>query len=136
MRGEWEHLYRAGDRDGKTVDLRLSARRNVAAAKAFLRKAMKSQGRAPSSITLDDYAASLDALRVQDQAAPAIWNAVLSAWLERQSTTVFLLTENLHHNPADSLTLSAVNRFLFLSNARLSQLSSSHKNPHCGYHHH
>jgi transposase-like protein len=46
------------DRDGKTVDFRLSARRNVAAAKAFLRQALKSQGMAPSSITLDGYAAS------------------------------------------------------------------------------
>ncbi|MDH1182123.1 IS6 family transposase [Achromobacter mucicolens] len=68
IRGQWVYLYRAVDRDGKTVDFRLSARRNVAAAKAFLRKARKSQDTAPSSITLDGYAASHRAVReLQDQ---------------------------------------------------------------------
>jgi len=52
IRGEWVYLYRAVDRDGQTVDFRLSRRRNVAAAKAFLRKAMRSQSTAPTSITL------------------------------------------------------------------------------------
>jgi transposase-like protein len=33
------------DRDGNTVDFRLSRKRDVAAAKAFLRKALKAQGR-------------------------------------------------------------------------------------------
>jgi hypothetical protein len=33
------YLYGAADHDGKTVDFRLSTRRDVAAAKAFLRKA-------------------------------------------------------------------------------------------------
>jgi hypothetical protein len=41
-----------------TVDFRLSPRRDVAAAKAFFRKATKSQERCPRSITLDGYAAS------------------------------------------------------------------------------
>lgn len=63
IRGQWVYLYRAVDQDGKTVDFRLSTRRNVAAAKAFLRKAMKSQDTAPSSITLDGYAASHRAVR-------------------------------------------------------------------------
>jgi len=43
--------------------LRLSAHRDVAAAKAFLRKAVKGQGRAPKTITLDGYAASHRAVR-------------------------------------------------------------------------
>jgi transposase-like protein len=51
-------LYRAVDREGKTVDFRLSRRRDVAAAKAFFRKAFKSQGSTPQTITLDGYAAS------------------------------------------------------------------------------
>jgi len=57
------YLYRAVDREGKTVDFRLSVRRNVAAAKAFFRKAIRSQGSAPRTITLDGYAASHRAVR-------------------------------------------------------------------------
>ncbi|MDQ2947465.1 MAG: IS6 family transposase [Acidobacteriota bacterium] len=57
VRGEWVYLYRAVDKGGKTVDFYLSRRRDVNAAKAFLRKAMKGQ-RAPTKITLDAYAAS------------------------------------------------------------------------------
>jgi transposase-like protein len=56
-------LYRAVDRDGKTVDFRLSTRRDVAAVKAFFRKAIKSHGSTPRTITLDGYAASHLAVR-------------------------------------------------------------------------
>ncbi len=63
IRGNWVYLYRAVDRDGKTVDFRLSAKRDVAAAKAFFKKAIKSQGRAPHTINLDGYAASHRAVR-------------------------------------------------------------------------
>jgi hypothetical protein len=57
------YLYRAVDRDGQTVDFRLSGRRDVTSAKAFFRKAIKHQGRPPRTITLDGYAASHRALR-------------------------------------------------------------------------
>jgi transposase-like protein len=63
IRGQWVYLYRAVDRAGKTVDFRLSSRRNVTAAKAFFRKAVKSQGSTPTTITLDGYAASHRAVR-------------------------------------------------------------------------
>jgi len=57
VRGEWVYLYRAVDKAGNTVDFYLSRKRDVNAAKAFLRKAMKGQ-RIPTKITLDAYAAS------------------------------------------------------------------------------
>src|SRR5260370_22537449 len=63
IRGEWCYLYRAVDRAGRTVDFRLSPRRDVAAAKAFFRKAIRSQQRCPRTITLDGYAASHGAVR-------------------------------------------------------------------------
>src|SRR6201996_7983098 len=63
IKGVWHYLYRAVDRAGRTVDFRLSARRDVAAAKAFFRKAMKSQQCAPQTIKLDGYAASHRAVR-------------------------------------------------------------------------
>jgi transposase-like protein len=68
-RAQWAYLYRAVDSVGKTVDFRLSPRRNVASAKAFFRKALRSQGRSPLSITLDGYAASHRAVRELQQQA-------------------------------------------------------------------
>ncbi len=55
--GRSTYLYRAVDRQGRTVDFRLSERRDVTAAKAFFSKAMKHNG-TPRVITLDAYAAS------------------------------------------------------------------------------
>lgn len=49
------YLYRAVDKGGKTIDFYLSRKRDVNAAKAFLRKAVKEQ-RIPTKITLDAYA--------------------------------------------------------------------------------
>ena len=45
------------------MDFRLSGQRDVGAAKAFVRKAIKSQGSAPLTITIDGYAASHRAVR-------------------------------------------------------------------------
>jgi transposase-like protein len=81
VRGRWVYLYRAVDRDGNTVDFRLSPKRNVAAAKAFFRKALRTQLRAPVSITLDGYAASHQAMREipnEDEA----WKAQQAAIVE------------------------------------------------------
>ena len=57
VRGEWTYLYRAVDKAGKTVEFHPSRKRDVNAAKAFLRKAMRN-GRNPVKITLDAYAVS------------------------------------------------------------------------------
>ena len=58
IKGRWTYLYRAVDKEGKTVDFLLRAKRDVAAAKAFFRRAFRGQGRLPHKITLDGYQAS------------------------------------------------------------------------------
>src|SRR6202041_3232107 len=58
IKGRWAYLYRAVDKEGRTVDFLLRAKRDVAAAKAFFRLAFRSQGRLPLKITLDGYQAS------------------------------------------------------------------------------
>ena len=45
IKGRWTYLYRAVDREGKTVDFLLRAKGDVAAAKAFFRRAFKTLGR-------------------------------------------------------------------------------------------
>jgi transposase-like protein len=57
VKGRWTYLYRAVDKQGRTVDFLLSERRDAAAAKRFFHKAMEHQGM-PRVITLDAYAAS------------------------------------------------------------------------------
>ena len=58
IKGRWTYLYRAVDKEGRTVDFLLRAKRDVAAAKAFFRLAFRRQGRLPLKITLDGYRAS------------------------------------------------------------------------------
>jgi len=45
IKGRWTYLYRAVDKEGKTVDFLLRAKRDIAAAKAFFRRAFRGQGR-------------------------------------------------------------------------------------------
>jgi putative transposase len=52
VRGKWMYLYRAVDRDGKTLDFMLSERRNTAAATLFFAKALASSG-IPLRIVID-----------------------------------------------------------------------------------
>lgn len=56
------YLYRAVDKQGKTVESYLSRTRDVTAAKAFFRKALKRHGE-PRVITLDGFEPSHAALR-------------------------------------------------------------------------
>jgi transposase-like protein len=63
IKGRWTYLYRAVDKAGKTVDFLLRAKRDVAAAKAFFRRAFASRRRLPHKITLDGYQASHRAAR-------------------------------------------------------------------------
>ncbi|WP_420846265.1 IS6 family transposase [Microvirga brassicacearum] len=52
VRGRWMYLYRAIDSNGDTVEFWFSERRNLAAAKRFLGKALKRHGR-PERIVID-----------------------------------------------------------------------------------
>jgi len=60
--GQWTYLYRAVDERGRTVESYLSRRRDVSAAKAFFRKALKHHGQ-PRTITLDGFEPTHAALR-------------------------------------------------------------------------
>src|SRR3712207_4357303 len=52
VRGRWTYLYRAIDSNGDTVEFWFSERRNLSAAKRFLRKALNRHGR-PERIVID-----------------------------------------------------------------------------------
>ena len=56
-RGKWTYLYRAVDRDGKTLDFMLSERRNTAAATLFFAKALSNNG-IPLRIVIDKSSAN------------------------------------------------------------------------------
>jgi transposase-like protein len=58
IKGRWTYLYRAVDKEGKTVDFLLRAKRDIAAAKAFFRRVFRRQGQLLHKITLDGYQAS------------------------------------------------------------------------------
>jgi transposase-like protein len=57
VRARWTYLYRAVDKQGRTVDFMLSERRDVAAAKRFFTRAVQRHG-APERLTLDGYPAT------------------------------------------------------------------------------
>ena len=52
VKGVWNYLYRAVDKEGNTIDFMLSKHRDEAAAKAFPTKAIRSGG-LPEKITID-----------------------------------------------------------------------------------
>ncbi len=52
VKGRWTYLYRAVDKQGRTVDFLLSEHRDVAAAKRFFPKGIRRNG-TPRVITLD-----------------------------------------------------------------------------------
>ncbi len=52
IKGVWNYLYRAVDKEGDTIDFMLSKHRDEASAKAFFTKAIGSSG-LPDKITID-----------------------------------------------------------------------------------
>ena len=61
VRGVWKYLYRAVDRQGKTVDFLLTAKRDMAAAKRFFNKAMGANGD-PNKVAMDKSGANKAAI--------------------------------------------------------------------------
>src|SRR2546428_8846179 len=76
IKGQRHYLYRAVDKQGRSVDFTLRPDRGIAAAQAFFRKALASHpDRAPRKVTLDGHAPSHRALRVLRREHPA-WRRV------------------------------------------------------------
>jgi putative transposase len=55
VKGRWCYLYRAIDREGKLIDVRLSDKRDMAAAKAFFEKALAIADEPPAKVTTDGH---------------------------------------------------------------------------------
>ena len=55
VKGRWCCLYRAIDRDGRLIDIRLSETRDMAAAKAFFASALATVGSVPDRVTTDGH---------------------------------------------------------------------------------
>jgi transposase-like protein len=65
VRGRWMYLYRAIDCNGNTVEFWFSERRNLTAAKRFLRKALNQHGR-PERIVIDGSQTNREAILFWD----------------------------------------------------------------------
>ena len=61
VKGVWKYLYRAVDKQGKTLDLLLTAKRDMAAAKRFFNKAMGANGD-PEKVAMDKSGANKAAI--------------------------------------------------------------------------
>jgi len=61
VKGVWKYLYRAVDRDGKTIDFLLTAKRDKAAARHFFDKAMQAND-IPEKVTMDKSGANKAAI--------------------------------------------------------------------------
>ncbi len=61
VKGVWKYLYRAVDKQGKTVDFLLTTKRDRAAAKRFFDKSMQANG-VPEKVTMDKSGANKAAI--------------------------------------------------------------------------
>ena len=68
VRGRWTYLYRAIDSNGDTVEFWFSEKRNLSAAKRFLRRALKRHGR-PERIVIDGSQTNREAILSCDMAS-------------------------------------------------------------------
>jgi putative transposase len=61
VEGVWKYLYRAVDKEGKTVDFLLTAHRDMTAAKRFFEKVMRENG-VPDKVAIDKSGANKAAI--------------------------------------------------------------------------
>jgi putative transposase len=73
VKGAWKYLYRAVDKEGKTVDFLLSAKRAASAARRFFDKAMQ-QNEVPDTVTMDKSGANKAAIDqiIDDKGIPIV----------------------------------------------------------------
>ncbi|SMD06429.1 DDE domain-containing protein [Primorskyibacter flagellatus] len=62
VKGRWTYLHRAVDRDGQILDFMISERRDLAAARRFLKQAISANG-APDRVVIDKSSANLAGLQ-------------------------------------------------------------------------
>src|SRR6202790_2659791 len=84
VQGRWCYLYRAIDRFGALVDVRLSETRDMQAAKAFFRSAKAVTGVIPSRVTTDGHDSYPRAIRTElNKNVKHRTNQYLNNWIEQ-----------------------------------------------------
>ena len=73
IKGVWKYLYRAVDKEGKTIDFLLRAKRDKAAAIRFFEQAMQDNG-IPEKVTMDKSGANKAAIDqiIEDREIPIL----------------------------------------------------------------
>ena len=95
--GRWCYLYRAIDRSGALVDVRLSETRDMAAAKAFFRSAKVVTGVVPARVTTDGHDSYPQAIQIElDKGVRHRTNQYLNNRIEPK--LVFALPNMLPHS--------------------------------------
>ena len=87
--GRWQYLYRAVDRDGHTVDFLLTAKRDRAAARRFLERAIALHGE-PEKITVDKSGANTAAIVRYNAAHGAAIELRQAKYVKRNTSTTSL----------------------------------------------
>jgi len=98
--GNWAYLYRAVDSAGETIEFMLSPKRDLIAAKLFLRLAFSTGGSLPRVINVDGH--------------PAYASAITGTQRVRRTRTALPLPNitlfKQHHRAADRASVSARRR--------------------------
>ena len=97
IKGQWTYLYRAVDKEGKTIDFMLSKKRDKSGSKTFFDKAIGLHG-APEKVTIDKSGANkagLEAVNLE-LTAPASLDPVSPPILIRQIKYLNNIVEQVH----------------------------------------